>query len=172
MGAILYDQRELCTAVNRRIHDFVTVFFLPIFFAYTGLRTDIGSMRGGQVWLICAIVVLVASAGKFGGCSVTARLNGLTWREAAAVGIMMNTRGLMELIVLNTGFDLGIIPKPVFFIMVMMALVTTYATSPILSRLIRGTDVQPYFERSIFMQGSPRGHKGASPGEQFESVGR
>jgi Kef-type K+ transport system membrane component KefB len=149
MGGILYDQAEFRAAVNRRMRDFVTVFFLPIFFTYTGLRTEVGSLRGGDLWLICAIVVLVASIGKFGGCSLAARLNGLTWREASSVGI---TRGLMELIVLNTGYDLGIIPKPVFFIMVMMAVVTTYATAPVLSRLIHGTEMQPYFEISPFMQ--------------------
>lgn len=155
MGGILFDQTEFRAAVNRRMRDFVTVFFLPIFFTYTGLRTDVGSMRGGHLWLICAIVILTATLGKFGGCSLAARLNGLTWREATSVGIMMNTRGLMELIVLNTGYDLGIIPKPVFFIMVIMAVVTTYATAPILSRLIRGTEMQPYFEISSFMRDRP-----------------
>jgi Kef-type K+ transport system membrane component KefB len=153
MGGILYDQTEFREAVHRRMRDFVTVFFLPIFFTYTGLRTDVGSMRNGEEWLICGIVILAATLGKFGGCSAAAKLSGLTWREASSVGIMMNTRGLMELIVLNTGYDLGIIPKPVFFILVIMAVMTTYMTAPVLSRLIRGTDVQPYFELSPFMQG-------------------
>jgi Kef-type K+ transport system membrane component KefB len=153
MGGILYGQAEFRAAVNRRMRDFVTVFFLPVFFTYTGLRTDIGSMRGGQVWIICAVVILVASAGKVGGCGLAAKLSGLTWREASSVGVMMNTRGLMELIVLNTGYDLGIIPKPIFFILVTMAVVTTYITAPVLSRLIRGTEMQPYFEASPFMQG-------------------
>lgn len=153
MGGILYDQAEFRAAVHRRMSDFVTVFFLPIFFTYTGLRTDVGSMQGSHVWFICAVVILAASVGKFGGGSLASKLNGLTWRQASSVGIMMNTRGLMELIVLNTGYDLGIIPKPVFFIMVTMAVVTTYATPPILSRLIRGTEMQPYFEASSFMQG-------------------
>jgi Kef-type K+ transport system membrane component KefB len=153
MGGLLYDQAELRAAVNRRMRDFVTVFFLPVFFTYTGLRTDIGSMRGGQVWIICAVVILVAFAGKFGGCGLSAKLSGLTWREAISVGVMMNTRGLMELIVLNTGYDLGIIPRPIFFILVTMAVVTTYTTAPVLRRLIRGTEMQPYFEISPFMQG-------------------
>jgi Kef-type K+ transport system membrane component KefB len=144
MGGILYDQTELRAAVNRRMRDFVTVFFLPIFFAHTGLSTDITSMRSGQAWVIAVVVFLVASVGKVGGCSLAARLNGMTWREASLVGIMMNTRGMMELIVLNVGYELGIIPRPVFFIMVMMALVTTYITAPVLSRLIRGTEVESH----------------------------
>jgi Kef-type K+ transport system membrane component KefB len=155
MGGILYDQTEFRAAVNHRLRDFVTVFFLPIFFACTGLRTDVGSMRNGRAWAICAVVVLVASLGKFGGCSFAAKLNGMTWREASIVGTLMNTRGLMELVVLNVGYDLGIIPKPVFFIMVMMALVTTYMAAPLLSRLIPGTEVEPHFEASSFgKQGS------------------
>jgi len=152
MGGILYDQGAFRAAVNRRMRDFVTVFFLPMFFTYTGLRADVGYMRGVQAWLICAIVLLVASVGKFGGCSIAAKLSGLTWREASSVGIMMNTRGLIELIVLNAGYDLGIIPKPVFFMLMMMALVTTCATAPVLSRLICGTELQPYFETSPFIQ--------------------
>jgi Kef-type K+ transport system membrane component KefB len=86
---------------------------------------------------------------------VAARLSGLTWREAFAVGTMMNTRGLVELVVLNTGYDLGIIPKPVFFIFVTMAVATTYMTAPVLRRLIRGTDLEAAFEISTFMEGRP-----------------
>lgn len=110
-------------------------------------------MRDGQAWIICAIVILVASLGKFGGCGLAAKLSGLTWRESSSVGIMMNTRGLMELIVLNAGYDLGIILKSVFFILVMMAVITTYITAPVLSRLICGTEMQPHLERSQFVQG-------------------
>jgi Kef-type K+ transport system membrane component KefB len=150
MGGILFDETEFCAAVNRRMRDFVTVFFLPLFFVCTGLRTDVGSMQNRKAWIICAVVVLVASVGKFGGCWLAARLNGMKWRDASIVGIMMNTRGLMELIVLNVGYDLGIIPRSVFFIMVMMALVTTYMTAPVLSGLIHGTEVEPHFETSQF----------------------
>lgn len=153
VGGILHDQKAFAAAVNRRMRDFVTVFFLPVFFTFTGLRTDMGSLGGKAALIACAIVILVASIGKFGGCSMAARMSGLTWREAFSIGIMMNTRGLVELVVLNTGYDLGIIPKPVFSIFVIMATATTYMTAPILRRLIRGTELQADFEISTFMEG-------------------
>lgn len=117
-GAILYDQHDLREAIRNRLHDFVTVFFLPIFFTYTGLRTDVGSMSGSIVWEFCGIVLATAVIGKFVGCTLAAKLNGLSTRESAMIGAMMNTRGLMELIVINIGYDLGIIPKSVFFMLV------------------------------------------------------
>lgn len=153
MGGILHDQRWFCAAVNRRMRDFVTVFFLPIFFTFTGLRTDISSVSGNTALIVGPIVILVACVGKLGACSIAAKLNGLTGREAFLVGTMMNTRGLMELIVLNAGYDLGIIPKPVFCIFVIMAIVTTYMTAPVLRRLIRGTNLQADFDVSPFIKG-------------------
>jgi Kef-type K+ transport system membrane component KefB len=134
----------------RRLRDFVTVFFLPIFFTFTGLRTDIGSMTGGTMWLLCGLVLLAAMVGKFGGCAVAARLSGMQWREAASVGVMMNTRALMELIVINIGYDLGVIPKSVFFMLVFMAVVTTYMTAPILQRLLVKTEAASEFLASEF----------------------
>ena len=134
-GAILYDQAELVTAIRARLSDFVTVFFLPIFFTYTGLRTDIGSMTGGELWFLCGLVLLAATAGKLGGCTLAAKWNGFTWRDASMIGIMMNTRALMELIVINIGFELGIIPRTVFFMLVFMAITTTYMTAPIMRRI-------------------------------------
>ena len=134
-GAILYDQTDFVAAIRARLSDFVTVFFLPIFFTYTGLRTDIGSMSGGELWWLCGLVLLTATAGKLGGCTLAARWNGLSWRQASAIGIMMNTRGLMELIVINIGFDLGIIPRTVYFMLVFMAIVTTCMTAPVLRRI-------------------------------------
>ncbi len=149
-GAILFDQHELRRAVQERIQDFVTVFFLPIFFTYTGLRTDIGTMAGGPLWIMCGLVVLTAFAGKFGGCSIAARLNGLPWREASMIGVMMNTRALMELIVINLGYDLGIIPKSVFFMLVVMAVLTTYITTPVLRRLARSSELESHYLVSEF----------------------
>ena len=153
MGGVLHDQTSFCAAVNQRLRDFVGIFFLPIFFTFTGLRTDIGSMNSFPAFIACIVVVLVASLGKLGGCSAAAKLSGLTWREAFSVGTMMNTRGLVELVVLNIGYDLGIISKPVFFIFVTMAVTTTYMTAPVLRRLVRGTELQANFEISPFMQG-------------------
>ena len=150
MGALLYDQHELRSAIQGRMHDFVTVFFLPIFFTYTGLRTDMGTMRGGLLWVICGLVLLTAFAGKFGGCCLAARMHGMPWREASMIGIMMNTRALMELIVVNIGFELGVIPKSVFFMLVLMAVVTTYITTPVLRRLLRSSEFERDYLRSEF----------------------
>ena len=149
MGAILYDQGEFREAVFRRMRDFVTVFFLPIFFTYTGLRTDIGAMRGVRLWALCGLVLLSAFAGKFGGCAAAGLLSGISRREAALVGILMNTRGLMELIVINVGYDLGIIPRTVFFMLVFMSVATTYMTTPIVRRLSRQTELEPYIRGSV-----------------------
>ena len=140
-GAILYDQRELCDGLRRRLGDFVTALFLPVFFAYTGLRTDSGSMTGARLWLFCGLMCLVAAAGKVGGCSLAARLSGLPAREAAIAGVLMNARGLTELIAANAGYDLGIVPKSVFFMLVTMALVTTFLATPLLRRLFREAPV-------------------------------
>jgi Kef-type K+ transport system membrane component KefB len=151
-GATLYDQHEFRAAVQERLRDFVTVFFLPIFFTYTGLRTDIGTMKGGSLWIMCGLVLLVAFVGKFGGCWLAARLNGLRWREASIIGVMMNTRALMELIVINIGFELGVIPKSVFFMLVVMAVVSTYVTAPALRRLIRSSEVEQDYLNSEFAE--------------------
>ena len=147
-GALLHDQHEFVAAIRRRLSDFVTVFFLPIFFTYTGLRTDIGSMSGTTLWTFCGLVLLAAMAGKFGGCTLAARANGLPWRESSIIGVMMNTRALMELIVINIGYDLGIIPKSVFFMLVFMAVVTTYITAPLLRRMVPNSEIEHDFARA------------------------
>lgn len=113
------------------------VLLLPAFFAYTGMRTQIGLLSGGFEWLICGLVILVACLGKFGGTLAAARLTGHSWREASALGILMNTRGLMELIVLNIALDLRVLNPKLFAIFVIMAVVTTLMTSPILHLLTR-----------------------------------
>jgi len=125
----------LTGALIRRLHDFVVVFFLPVYFAFTGMRTQIGLVSGLDQWLICGLIILVASLGKFGGSLFAARLTGLGWRDSSALGILMNTRGLMELIVLNIGLDLKVISPTLFAMLVLMAIVTTVATTPILDRL-------------------------------------
>jgi Kef-type K+ transport system membrane component KefB len=132
------------------MRDFVTVFFLPIFFTYTGLRTDIGAMTGRTLWLMCGLVLLTAFIGKFGGCTIAARLSGFPWREAAMTGVMMNTRALMELIVINVGYDLGVIPRSVFFMLVLMAVASTYITTPILQRLVHSSELEEHYRTSDF----------------------
>jgi Kef-type K+ transport system membrane component KefB len=135
LGSIIPHDSKVSTQVTERIADIVRVMFLPAFFAFTGLRTQIGLIESAQDWLLCALIVAVATAGKFGGTAVAARLTGVPWRDSAALGILMNTRGLVELIVLNIGLDLGVITPRLFTMLVVMALVTTMMTSPILTRL-------------------------------------
>ena len=131
-GAIVPKSGGFAQLVAERLEDLVVVLMLPLFFAYSGLRTQIGLLDTPAAWAMCGLVILVACVGKFGGSSIAARLTGLRWREAAALGILMNTRGLIELIVLNIGLDLGVISPTLFTMLVLMALVTTFATSPLL----------------------------------------
>lgn len=138
IGAAIWDQHELRAAITRRLRDFVTAFFLPIFFTYTGLRTDIGTLDSPLMWFFCGLVLAAAVVGKAVGCGLAARLSGqLTWYESGCVAVMMNTRALMELIVLNVGRELGVIPPSVFCMLVIMALVTTFMTCPLLRPLLR-----------------------------------
>lgn len=142
MGAVLFDQEEFRHAVALRLRDFVYVFFVPIFFMYTGLRTDIGTMSGATMWKLCLLVIVTAIVAKGGGCALAARFSGMPWRESVTLGALMNTRGLMELIVLNVGYDLGVIPKNMFFILTLMAVVTTYMTAPLLHLLLSPQELQ------------------------------
>ena len=137
LGTIIPHDSKVSTQVTERIADIVRVMFLPAFFAFTGLRTQVGLIDSGRDWLLCGVIVAVATAGKFGGTTLAARLTGTSWRESAALGILMNTRGLVELIVLNIGLDLGVITPRLFTMLVIMALVTTMMTSPILTTLVR-----------------------------------
>ncbi|MBX3395943.1 MAG: cation:proton antiporter [Phycisphaerae bacterium] len=144
MGAIMPKSSKFVRELNDKIEDFVIVLLLPIFFAYTGLHTQIGLLNTVELWLFTLLIVAVACAGKFGGSAVAARLCGMNWREASAVGILMNTRGLMELVILNIGRELGVITDAVFAMMVIMAVATTFLTTPILNwvypdRLLRAT---------------------------------
>ena len=132
LGAIIPHDSSLARELTDRLEDLVIVLLLPAFFAFTGLRTQIGLVSGLDQWLICALIIAVASMGKFGGAAIAARLTGLNWRDSSALGVLMNTRGLMELIVLNIGYDLKVIPPTLFAMLVIMALVTTFATTPIL----------------------------------------
>lgn len=152
LGAILSDEAEFREAVSQKFRDFVTAFFLPIFFAYTGARTDIGTLGTPLMWGLCGLVLTAAIAGKFGGCSLAAWLTGSSPREATCIGVMMNTRALMELVVVNVGKDLGVIPDSVYCMLVIMALVTTIMTTPILLRAMRGTELEPLIEKSGFLK--------------------
>jgi Kef-type K+ transport system membrane component KefB/nucleotide-binding universal stress UspA family protein len=135
MGAILPKDALFSRELVEKVEDFAVVFLLPVYFAFTGLRTQIGLLDTPGLWLQCVLVIGVATLGKFGGSAVAAWVTGLGWREACALGVLMNTRGLMELVILNIGFDLGVISPALFAMMVLMAIVTTLATTPVLAAL-------------------------------------
>jgi Kef-type K+ transport system membrane component KefB len=143
LGAVIPHDSALARALTARLHDLVTLLLLPAFFAFTGMRTEIGLVGGCEGWLLCGAIIAVATLGKFGGSFVAARLTGLDSRSAAALGLLMNTRGLMELIVLNIGLDMLVISPALFAMMVMMALVTTLATTPLLQWLRPAQDDDP-----------------------------
>jgi len=132
-GVVMPRDPRFRAYLTERLEEFSSVFLLPLFFAFTGLRTRIGLLDDSRSWLLCGLVILVATAGKLGGSMFAARLTGTPWGEAFALGALMNSRGLMELIALNIGYELGILSPAVFAIMVLMAIVTTFATSPLLS---------------------------------------
>jgi len=153
-GTLLHDEREFAQAIGLRLRDFTTTFFLPIFFTYTGLRTDIGSMSGALLWAVAALILAAAIVGKLGGCALAARfVGGLSWRDSVTIGVLMNTRGLMELIVINLGYELHVFPRSVFFMLVLMTLVTTYMTTPLVRRVIRNTELDHFVQESPFVVG-------------------
>lgn len=148
LGAVMPKNEDLVREIAQKTEDFVLIFLLPVFFAYSGLRTQIGLLNRPQLWLLCAIILAVAIAGKYFGTYIAARVSGIEKREASALGWLMNTRGLTELIVLNIGLSLGVISPLLFTMLVIMALVTTFMTSPLLEwtypkRLIKLDVVEP-----------------------------
>ncbi|HMG55011.1 MAG TPA: cation:proton antiporter, partial [Kofleriaceae bacterium] len=133
-GVLIPRDSALALDLIARLEDVVVVLLLPSFFAFTGMRTEIGLIGVDQL-IACGLIIAVASLGKFGGSALAARVTGLDGRQSLALGILMNTRGLMELIVLNVGLELGVVSPTLFTLLVIMAVVTTVATGPILDRL-------------------------------------
>lgn len=131
-GVIAPKENGLTEDIRNRLHLPVVTVLIPLFFAFTGLRTNIGLVSGADLILYFGLVLLVAVAGKFGGSAMAARVMGVPWREATAIGVLMNTRGLMELVILNIGLDIGVLTPALFSIMVFMAVTTTLMTTPIL----------------------------------------
>ncbi|WP_336838451.1 cation:proton antiporter [Sphingobacterium siyangense] len=129
-GAIMPEGSRFRTAFIEKIEDVSTLLLLPLFFVYTGLRTQIGLLNDPQLWMITVGIILVAVIGKFAGSTLAARFVGQSWKDSLSIGALMNTRGLMELIVLNIGYDLGVLSAELFSMMVVMALVTTFMTGP------------------------------------------
>lgn len=154
LGAVMPKNEGLVREVAQKTEDFVLIFLLPVFFAFSGLRTQVGLLNSLNLWLLCAAVVGVAIIGKYFGTYIAARVSGIEDREASALGWLMNTRGLTELIVLNIGLSLGVISPLLFTMLVIMALVTTFMTSPLLEwtypkHLIKLDLVEPETEAGI-----------------------
>ncbi|MBE9093863.1 cation:proton antiporter [Tychonema sp. LEGE 07203] len=159
LGVAMPKNAGLTRELAEKTEDFVLIFLLPIFFAYSGLRTQIGLLNSPELWLLCAAVLGVAIIGKYVGTYAAARVCGISNREASALGWMMNTRGLTELIVLNIGLSLGVISPVLFTMLVLMALVTTFMTSPLLEwtypkRLIR-LDISEVNSENSELEDSP-----------------
>jgi Kef-type K+ transport system membrane component KefB len=133
IGVVMPREAAFRAALIQRLEEVSAILFLPLFFAFTGLRTQIGLLDSAGSWLMCLAVIAVATAGKLGGSMAAARLSGMGTLDAFSLGALMNTRGLMELIVLNVGYELGILSPRIFAMMVLMALVTTFSTAPFLA---------------------------------------
>jgi len=132
-GVVMPRRGEFRGVLKERLEHFSSIFLLPLFFAFTGLRTQVGLLNEPSGWLICLGLILVATLGKLGGTMITARMTGINWIDSFALGALMNSRGLIELVALNIGYDLGILSPPMFAMLVVMALVTTCLTGPLLS---------------------------------------
>lgn len=136
-GAIMPERDGFRGQFIQRVEDVAVVLLLPLFFVLTGLRTQIGLLSSLDLWVVAGVIILVAVVGKFVGSAVTARFVGQSWKDSLSIGALMNTRGLMELIVLNIGYDLGVLSPEVFAMMVIMALLTTMMTGPSLDLINR-----------------------------------
>ena len=136
VGAVSPKSDVFVHALLERFEDVMVVLLLPLFFAFTGLRTEVSLIDGTAGWLVCALVVAVAVVGKLGGSMLAARTVAMPWRDAAALGVLLNTRGLMELVILNVGLDIGVISRELFAMMVLMALATTFMTTPLVTWLL------------------------------------
>lgn len=140
-GVVMPPNMGFRKVMMEKVEDIALVFFLPLFFAFTGLRTEIGLINSPALWGVCILLIAVAIAGKLGGCAIASRLVGESWKNSLTIGTLMNTRGLMELVALNIGYEMGVLPPSIFVILVIMALVTTFMTTPLLHL------VENYFSR-------------------------
>ena len=154
IGVVMPREATFRAELVRRLEEVSAILFLPLFFAFTGLRTQIGLLDTAGSWLTCLAVIAVATAGKLGGSMAAARLSGMATLDAFALGALMNTRGLIELIALNVGYELGILSPRIFAMLVLMALVTTFSTAPLLAladrlRKRRSAAVRPSASSSL-----------------------
>jgi Kef-type K+ transport system membrane component KefB len=148
-GAVMPKDPRFVAYLNEKFESVTILLLLPLFFAFTGLRTRIGLVHGGEMWLYCALIIAVAVTGKIGGTSIAARVGGLSWQNSAQLGVLMNTRGLMELVILNIGLDLKVISPSLFSMMVIMALVTTFMTTPVLLWIRGGAQDERHVKNRI-----------------------
>lgn len=132
-GVVMPPSVDFRTFLRDRLDAFSAAALLPLFFVFTGLRTQVTLLNDWQSWALCGVIILVAIAGKLGGSMLMSRFTGMDWSQSFSIGVLMNTRGLVELVVLNIGYDLGILSGRIFAMMVLMALVTTFMTGPLLS---------------------------------------
>lgn len=132
LGVLVHDQTKFVELWKRNIGEFVIVFFLPVFFTFTGLRTSIGGLTTSTLWFWCLLLIVAAVVGKVVGAYVAARMSKISHDESISIGVLMNTRALMELIVVNIGFEHGFIPQNVYTMLVLVAITTTIMTSPLL----------------------------------------
>ncbi|MBU3680383.1 MAG: cation/H(+) antiporter [Flavobacterium sp.] len=151
-GAIMPDIAKFRAIFIEKVEDVAVILLLPLFFVFTGLRTQIGLINDPFLWKVTACIIGVAVAGKFIGSALAAKFVGQNWRDSLTIGALMNTRGLMELVVLNIGYDLGVLTSEVFTMMVIMALVTTFMTGPALDGInfiFKTKDVSPAEEKVV-----------------------
>lgn len=134
-GAIMPDNIKFREIFIEKVEDVAMILFLPLFFVFTGLRTEIGLINDIELWKVTGWIIVVAVAGKFAGSAIAAKFVGQNWKDSLTIGALMNTRGLMELVVLNIGYDLGVLSPEIFSMMVIMALVTTFMTGPALDAI-------------------------------------
>ncbi len=159
LGAMIPHDSSLARALGGRLEE-AAGLLMPAFFAFTGMRTRLDLLTGLDAWLTFGLILLVATLGKFGGTLLASRLSGLGWRDSACLGVLMNTRGLMELVVLNVGLDLGVIEPRLFSMMVLMALATTLMTGPVL-RLLAPAGL----DRNAGRPATPGSRRGVSSAE-------
>ena len=155
MGAIMPKQRHFVRYVLDRFETITVTLLLPLFFAFTGLRTNVGLVNGRQMWMYCGLIILVATAGKLGGSTLASWVTGIPLREAASLGTLMNTRGLMELVILNIGLDIGVISPALFSMMVLMALFTTFMTTPVLKLICPKELLESTPEKAVARPSTP-----------------
>jgi Kef-type K+ transport system membrane component KefB len=142
-GAVMPRRAEVQMDIHDKLETTTLALLLPIFFVVVGLSTRVDMLDSAYLWGVTALVIAIAIAGKWGGSMLAARATGETWNDAAAIGILMNTRGLTELVILSVGLELGVITTAVFTIMVLMALVTTLMATPMLAL------VSPLYHRGM-----------------------